>query len=131
MVLYNLSYYIYILYLHIWIIFNNYANIWYIFMYIYIIYFYVYIYIYIYIYYFSAKMDRFLVGYFNINILINNNKIKYFLDNIYSLGWYHLVTKSTRYGIHINSSIDNIYCNCNYKPIINDNIIIYVSDHLP
>ena len=81
--------------------------------------------------YFSAKRDLFLVGDFNINILINNNKIKYFLDNIYSLGCYPLITKSTRYGIHINSSIDNIYCNCNYKPIVNDIIISDVSDHLP
>ena len=76
-------------------------------------------------------MDLFLVGNFNINILINNNKIKYFLDNIYSLGCNSLITKSTRYGIHINSSIDNIYWNCNYKPIVNDIIIIDVSDHLP
>ena len=81
--------------------------------------------------YFSAKRDLFLVGDFNINILINNNKIKYFLNNIYSLGCYPLITKSTRYGIHINSSIDNIYCNCNYKPIVNDIIISDVSDHLP
>ena len=81
--------------------------------------------------YFSAKRDLFLVGDFNINILINNNKIKYFLDNIYSLYCYPLITKSTRYGIHIYSSIDNIYCNCNYKPIVNDIIISDVSDHLP
>ena len=80
--------------------------------------------------YFSAKRDLFLVGDFNINILINNNKIKYFLDNIYSLGFYPLITKS-RYEIHINSSIDNIYCNCNYKPIVNDIIISDVSDHHP
>ena len=33
--------------------------------------------------------------------------------------------------IPINSSIHNIYCNCNYKPIVNDIIISDVSDHLP
>ena len=71
------------------------------------------------------------MGDFNINILINNNKIKYFLDNIYSLDSYPLITKSTIYGIHINSSIYNKYCTCNYKPIVNDIIISYVSDHLP
>ena len=67
----------------------------------------------------------------NINILINNNKITYCLDNIYILGSYPLITKYIIYGIHINSSIDNIYCNFNYKPIVNDIIIIEVSDHLP
>ena len=71
------------------------------------------------------------MGDFNINILINNNKIKYLLDNIYSLGCYPLITKSTRYEIHIHSLIDNIYCNCNYKPIVNNIIISDVSDHLP
>ena len=70
------------------------------------------------------------MGDFNFNILINNNKIKYFLDNIYSLCCYPLIIKSTRYGIHINSSIDNIYCNCNYNPIVNDIIISDVCDHL-
>ena len=79
----------------------------------------------------SSKRGLFLVGNFNINILNNNNNNKYFLNSIYSLGCYPLISKPTRYGNNLNSLIDNIYCNCKLKPINNGIIFSDISDHLP
>ena len=66
----------------------------------------------------------------NINILNNNNN-KYFLNIIYSLGCYPLISKPTQYGNHLYSLIGNIYCNCTLKPINNGIIFSDLSDHLP
>ena len=44
---------------------------------------------------FTSKRYLFLVGDFNINILNNNNNNKYFLNSIYSLGSYPLISKPT------------------------------------
>ena len=40
---------------------------------------------------------------------INNNYNKHFINTIYSIGCFPLVTKPTRYGNIINSLIYNIY----------------------
>ena len=78
----------------------------------------------------SVKNNLFLVGDFNVNILdINNNYNKHFINTIYSMGCFPLVTRPTRYGNTINSLIDNIYCNVNEKPISNGIIISDISDH--
>ena len=60
-----------------------------------------------------------------------NNNNKYFLNSIYSLGCYPLISKPTRYGNNLNSLIDNIYCNCKLKPINNGIIFSDISDYLP
>ena len=63
---------------------------------------------------FSIKNNLFLGGDFNDNILdVNNNNNKHFINTIYSMGCFPLVTRPTRYGNTINSLIDNIYCNVN------------------
>ena len=77
----------------------------------------------------SVKNNLFLVGDFNVNILdVNNNYNKHFIDTIYSMGCFPLVTRPKRYGNTINSLIDNIYCNANES---NGIIISDISDHLP
>ena len=80
---------------------------------------------------FSVKGDLFLVGDFNVNILIKNSNNDYFIDTIFSMGCFPLVTKPTRYGNSINSLIDNIYCNITYKPVSNGIVFSDISDHLP
>ena len=80
----------------------------------------------------SVKNNLFLVGDFNVNILdVNNNYYKHFINTIYSMGCFPLVTRPTRYGNTINLLIDNIYCNDNEKPISNGIIISDISDYLP
>ena len=44
----------------------------------------------------SAKNDLHLVGDFNINILMDNLKNKYFIDVIYSMGCRPMITRPTR-----------------------------------
>ena len=56
---------------------------------------------------FSVTCDLFLVGDFNVNILIKNSNNDYFIDTILSIGCFPLVTRQTRYGNGINSLIDN------------------------
>ena len=80
---------------------------------------------------FSVKNNLFLVGDFNVNILdVINNYNTHFINTIYSMGCFSLVTRPTRYENTINSLIDNIYCNVNEKPISNGIIISDISDHL-
>ena len=79
----------------------------------------------------SAKNYLYLVGDFNINILIDNLKNKYFIDVIYSMGCRPMITRPTRYSDTLNSLIDNIFCNVNCNSIRNNIIISDVSDHLP
>ena len=66
---------------------------------------------------FSVNGDLFLVGDFNVNILIKNSNNDYFIDTIFSMGCFPLETRPTRYGNSINSLIDNIYCNITYTPV--------------
>ena len=65
----------------------------------------------------SAKNDLYLVGDFNINILMHNLKNKYFIDVIYSMGCRPMITRPSRYSDTRNSLIDNIFCNVNCNPI--------------
>ena len=78
----------------------------------------------------SAKNDLYLVGDFNINILMDNFKIKYFVDVIYSLGCRPMITRPTWYRDKLNSLID-IFCNVTFNPIRNTIIISDVNYHLP
>ena len=81
---------------------------------------------------FSVSNNLFLVGDFNVNILdVNNNYNKHFINTIYSMGCFPLVTRRTRYGNTINSLIYNIYYNVNANLISNGIIISDISDHLP
>ena len=79
----------------------------------------------------SAKNDLYLVGDFNINILMDNLKNKYFIDIIYSMGCRPMITRPTRYSDTLNSLIGNIFCNVNCNPIRNNILISDVSDHIP
>ena len=79
----------------------------------------------------SVKGDLFLVGDFNVNILTKNSNSNYFIDTIFSMGCFPLVTRPTRYCNSINSLIDNIYCNLTYKPVSNGIVFSDIGDHLP
>ena len=81
--------------------------------------------------FFSVTGDLFLVGYFNVNILIKNSNNDYFIDTIFSMGCFPLVTNPTRCVNNINSLIDNIYCNVIYKRVSSGIVFIDISDHLP
>ena len=72
-----------------------------------------------------------MVGDFNVDILTNNSSNNYFVDTIFSMGCYPLITKPTRYSNNKNSLIDNIYCNIDYTPSNNWIIFNDISDHLP
>ena len=61
----------------------------------------------------SAKNYLYLVGDFNINILMDNLTNKYFIDVIYGMGCRPMITRPTRYSYTLNSLIDNIFCNVN------------------
>ena len=69
----------------------------------------------------TINNDVFIIGDFNMNILNHNlnTNVKYFIDDIFSLGLYKsLIVKSTIISDHSHSLIDNIYCNKKNHPIL-------------
>ena len=70
---------------------------------------------------------------FNIDILKQDRhpSTKHFIDIIYSLGLYHLITKPTRITKYTATLVDNIFTNSIDKRTVNGIIINDITDHFP
>ena len=75
----------------------------------------------------------FLCGDFNIDILKQDRHLstKHFIDIIYSLGLYPLITKPTRITKDTATLIDNIFTNAIDKRTVNGILINDITDHFP
>ena len=80
----------------------------------------------------NKKRNIYLCGDFNINLLNYNcnNQVNNFLDFIYSLGLYQLITKTTRITSHSATLIDIIFTNIHDNANMNGDIVCDISDHL-
>ena len=81
----------------------------------------------------NKQRNIYLCGDFNINLFYynSNNQVNNFLDSIYSLGLFPLITKPTRITSHSATLIDNIFTNIHEYVHMNGIMVCDISDHFP
>ena len=81
----------------------------------------------------NKQGNTYICGDFNINLFNydSNNQVNYFLDSIYSLGLFPLITKPTRITSHSATLIDNIFTNIHDYAHMSGIIVCDISDHFP
>ena len=79
------------------------------------------------------KKSCFICGDFNIDLLKHEDhiKTKEFVDQLFSNGYYPLITKPTRVTAFSKTLIDNIYTNELCFPVVSGILLNDISDHLP